>query len=87
MSYKPNIISNVEKPDLFWNLRGRAISVYEKKKISDLIKRGFIRCENGVHPGDYNPIYDKGDSSNTRVLSRKINAPSHGGKYLKLIEV
>ena len=85
--YEINLVSNTQEPDLFWNLRGRAISIYEKNKIQDLIKQGFIRCASGVKIGDYNPIYDKGDTSNAMTVSRKIKAPSNDGRYLRLIEV
>lgn len=50
----------VPKAELFWNTRGRSVEIRDQNMIKGAIQRGFIRCVEGVKPGAYNPIFDRG---------------------------
>ena len=76
----------IPEPELFWNTRGRSVGIYDKSSITSLLQQGFVRCGPGVKPGDYNPVYDKGDATNLDPISTKLNVPIGGGEYLRLIE-
>lgn len=49
------------EPELFWNTRGRAVGIVDKRKAQELLQQGFVHCEPGTREGQYSPIFDKGD--------------------------
>lgn len=72
-------IDNVSKPpeaELFWNTRGRAVNIYEKKKITDLIQQGFVRCDEKTKEGSYNPVYDRGDLPSVEKIEPHRGQPT-----------
>jgi len=48
-------------PDLYWNTRGRAVPIADKRRLFELRQQGFTRCLPETKDGAYNPVYDRGD--------------------------
>lgn len=48
-------------PELFWNTRGRAVPITDRRRLFELMQQGFTKCSPETKEGSYNPVYDRGD--------------------------
>lgn len=77
------------EPELFWNTRGRAVKIHDKRKITELIQQGFVRCDEKTKEGAYNPVYDRGDMPSVEKVTPVYvkQAPKPEEYVLEVIEI
>lgn len=76
------------EPELFWNTRGRAVNIFDKKNITKLIQQGFVRCDENTKEGSYNPVYDRGDMPAVeKVTPHYVSSAPVANDFLELVEI